>query len=487
MADRPAPTTEWDRLSGFVSEPPRAQRVSPHPEWPMLDIHSALTRRRFLTVGGLSSLFAVRGFAGDTPATTGGLSTGKSVIFLFQQGGPSQFETFDPKPDAPAEIRTVTGVTRTAVPGVVFGDTLGRLAALADRFTVVRSFATENAQHNIRPVVGPETLDANVGALYASVVGATHPANAMPTSAVLFPQAVDAKVAKGQGRGDLAATGSVGGAFAPFVPGGSGQLQKNLRLTLATERFEDRRALLAGFDQLRRDAEPLFDQYDKDRRQACAAILSGAVAEALDLSREDPKVLARYDTSRFAAKDNWSRAKRGQRGYYTGHAKTLGKALLLARRLCEAGCGFVTVHTGYEGVWDMHADGNNLNMADGMAAVGTAFDHAVAAYIEDVAERGLTDKILLVATGEMGRTPRLNKNGGRDHWSKLAPLLLHGGGTEGGRVVGRSTRDGGEPAGNPLSTPHLVSTILHTLLDVGLLRLRPEFGTISKLAEPRPI
>jgi len=453
----------------------------------MLDLHSAHTRRRFLSVGGLSSLFAVRGFAADSPPVPAELATGKSVIFLFQQGGPSQFETFDPKPDAPAEIRTVTGVTRTAVPGAIFGDTFGRLAKLADRFTVVRSFATDNAQHNIRPVVGPDSLNANIGSLYSSVVGATHPTNAMPTNAVLFPQAVDDTVPKGQGRGDLAATGSVGGAFAPFVPGGSGQLQKNLRLTLSAERFEDRRALLAGFDQLRRDAEPVFDGYDRGRERACAALLSGAVAEALDLSREDPTVLARYDTGRFAAKDDWGRAKRGKRGYYTGHAKTLGKSLLLARRLCEAGCGFVTIHTGYEGVWDMHADGNNLNMADGMAAVGTAFDHAVAAYIEDVEARGLADKILLIATGEMGRTPRLNKNGGRDHWAKLAPLLLHGGGSGRGRVVGRSTRDGGEASAERVSAANLISTVMHALLDVGELRLKPEFAALSKLAEPKPI
>src|SRR4029078_5236116 len=104
--------------------------------------------------------------------------------------------------------------------------------------------------------------------------------------------------------------------------------------------------------------------------------------------------------SRYVAADNWSSANRGQRGYYTGHAKSLGKSLLLARRLCEAGCGFVTVHCGYEGVWDMHADGNNLNMKNGMQAVGTPFDHAVAAFVDDLEERGLADKILLIAAGE---------------------------------------------------------------------------------------
>ncbi|MDP6447094.1 MAG: DUF1501 domain-containing protein, partial [Pirellulaceae bacterium] len=149
----------------------------------------------------------------------------------------------------------------------------------------------------------------------------------------------------------------------------------------------------------------------------------------------------------------------------------IGKLLLLARRLCEAGCGFVTIHAGYAGVWDMHADGNNLNMTDGMDAIGYAFDHAVAAFVKDVERRGLTDKILLVCGGEMGRTPRINKRGGRDHWARLAPLLLHGGGLPGGQVIGQSDRQGGQPLADPLGPKHLISTILSTVFDAGLLRL----------------
>ena len=147
----------------------------------------------------------------------------------------------------------------------------------------------------------------------------------------------------------------------------------------------------------------------------------------------------------------------------------------------------MTIHADYEGVWDMHADGNNLNMIDGMEAVGKPFDHAVAAFIADVEARGLQDKILLVCCGEMGRTPRLNKNGGRDHWAKLAPLLFYGGGCQGGRVIGQSTRDGGEPATENYTPAHLISTILHTVFDVGQLRLMPRFAPIAKLAETSPI
>jgi hypothetical protein len=449
------------------------------------------SRRRFLTVGGLalgglslSSLCSVR--AAEGPA---GLETGRSVIFLFQQGGPSQFETFDPKPDAPAEIRTVGGLVQTALPGVRFGDKLPKLAARADKFTVVRSFATNNGGHNIRPLVGPESQDTYLGSIYSSVVGATSAATAVPTNAVVFPQAVCNDVTKGQGRGDFAATGAVGAAFAPFIPGEGGQLQKNLKLNLPADRFNDRRALLSGFDTLREGAEadPQFRDFDRGQRQACDVLLSGNVAAALDLSREDPKVVAKYDTAQYVAPHNWDRSARGKRGYYTGHTKSLGKALLMARRLCEAGCGFVTVHVGYEGVWDMHADGNNLNMADGMDAIGGAFDHAVAAFIDDMEARGAADKIMLVATGEMGRTPRLNKNGGRDHWAKLAPLMLYGGGAARGKVIGRSTKDGGEPDSDGCATPNLIATILNCVFDMGQVRLKPGLSAVTRLGEPGAI
>jgi len=172
---------------------------------------------------------------------------------------------------------------------------------------------------------------------------------------------------------------------------------------------------------------------------------------------------------------------------YDGHARAIGKQLLMARRLCEAGCGYVTVHDGYDGVWDMHGDGNNLGIVEGMEACGPALDHAVAAFIDDLETRGLSDKILLVVTGEMGRTPKINKRGGRDHWGNSSPLVLYGGGAPRGAIIGRSTRDGSEPAGDPLAPPNLISTILHTLFDMGQLRLVPGMAQISRLGEQSPI
>jgi uncharacterized protein (DUF1501 family) len=149
--------------------------------------------------------------------------------------------------------------------------------------------------------------------------------------------------------------------------------------------------------------------------------------------------------------------------------------LLYARRLCEAGCGFVTVTTNF--VWDMHCDGDDAGIAGGMNYAGAPLDHALAAFIEDVESRGLAEKILLVACGEMGRSPRVNKstnknvNGvGRDHWGNLGPLLVYGGGLKMGQVVGQSTANAGDAATEPITPKHLVSTIMHTLFDVAEVR-----------------
>ncbi len=432
----------------------------------MLTIHD---RREFLRVGALGlggltlpALLAARAAGGKD------LTTGRSVIFLFQHGGPSQHETLDPKPDAPEGVRSVNGVTKTSVPGVLFGADLPRLARHAHRQAVVRSFQTGDGNHDIKPVVGRDTLGANLGSLYARVVGTTRPTG-MPTNVGAFPSAVDPK-ANGpiDNFGKFYATGNLGAAYAPFIPGAKGQLQADMKLNLPRERLADRRDLLAKLDRLRRevDASGAMETVDRFQQQAVDVILGG-VAGAFDLAKEDAKTVARYDTGHLTRPDAWKGWN--NRNRYTANAKALGKLLLLARRLCEAGAGFVTVGTDF--VWDMHADKNNVGVKDGMDYVGRPFDHAVSAFIEDLEARGLSDRILLVATGEMGRTPKINKNGGRDHWGKLTPLMLYGGGLTRGQVIGRSTRDGGQPATAPHSTADLIATVMHALFDVGQVRL----------------
>ncbi len=260
-----------------------------------------------------------------------------------------------------------------------------------------------------------------------------------------------------------------------------------MQLTLPRERLDDRRLLLAQLDRINRgmDADGMLAGLDKFQQQAFSVILRG-VADAFDLSKEDPGVVARYDTEPLIQPDQFS-TRWNNRKNYINHARSLGKLMLLARRLCEAGCGFVTVCTDF--VWDNHADNNNAGVAEGMRYCGLPFDHAVSAFLDDVHERGLSDKILLVCCGEIGRTPRINARGGRDHWGTLAPLLLAGGGLPMGKVVGQSTRDGGEPLTEPVTMKHLLATIMHTAFDVGQLRLDRSLPTdlLRVITEGEPI
>ncbi|QDU94831.1 DUF1501 domain-containing protein [Lignipirellula cremea] len=445
----------------------------------IFDDNRRFNRRAMLQIGGLglsgmslANLLAARSLASGTGKP---ITTGKSVIFLLQHGGPTQFETFDPKPDAPDSIRTVGGVTSTASPGMQFGASMSQLAKLADKLAVVRSYATNSSAHSIRPIVSEASRQANIGAIYSRLAGANHPTSGMPRNVTLFPKAV---LADGQGPetrfGDFNSTGNLGRGAEPFSPGGGSNLQKDMQLSIPSGRLDDRRNLLASLDQLRAEADRTggMEGVDKFREQAYDMVFKG-VADAFDLSKEDPRTIARYDTaahlherSYYAGKTNGN----DQRNWYQENARSLGKLLLLARRLCEAGCGFVTVTTRF--VWDMHADANNLGVDRGMEAVGLPYDHAVAAFIQDCEERGLGNDILLVSTGEMGRTPKINARGGRDHWGGLTPMLLYGGGLTHGQTIGQSTRDGGQPAVDACNTDNLIATIMHTLFDVGELRIR---------------
>lgn len=433
-------------------------------------------RREFLKIGGLglgglqlSDLLHSKAKASNNNAS---VLKDKSVIFLFLHGGPSQTETFDPKMTAPVGIQSVTGELQTKLPGVTFGGTFPRLAALADKLTVVRSFVTGDGNHDIKPIVGRHTLKANLGSLYARVAGSNRPGRGIPTNVALFPRAV---VEQSQPAvtnfGDFTSAGFLGNGYRPFVPGAQGEAQENMRLQFDRHRLDDRKHLLQSLDLIRRsmDQSGTLTGLDKIQQQAFETIVGG-VADAFDWSKEDANTIARYDTASLLRPDDINRRWNNHKNY-VDNVQSLGKLLLLARRLCEAGCGFVTVTTNF--VWDMHSDVNNAGVEEGMQYMGGPLDHALSAFIEDVHQRGLNDKIMLVACGEMGRTPRINERGGRDHWGGLAPLLITGGGLKMGQVIGQSTRDAGEAASKPITIPNLVSTVLHTMLDVGQLRLQP--------------
>jgi hypothetical protein len=241
----------------------------------------------------------------------------------------------------------------------------------------------------------------------------------------------------------------LGPTYAPFDTGGNAR--SNMNLKVALDRLEDRKSLLKAFDHLDRriDRSGVMEGLDSFEGQAFHLML-GRAKEVFDLSREDPRIRDHY-------------------------GQGLGQQMLLARRLCEAGCGFVTIHFGG---WDMHGQ-----IAQGMKNLGSQLDHAVATFVDDVYQRGLDRNILLVITGEFGRTPRVNNGAGRDHWAPLSTLALAGGGLRMGQVIGESNARAEVPKSRPVSPQDLMATVFHVLGIDPSLQLRDPSGRPVYLVE----
>lgn len=429
-------------------------------------------RRDFLRIGalgmgGLTLAHLLRAKASGSEL--GSAVRGKSVVFLFLNGGPSHIESFDPKMTAPSEIRAIFGEVQTKLPGVTFGAHFPKMAALADRISLVRSYGSGNGGHTYQQVAsGNNRTKATMGALYSRIVGTNHPRSGMPMNVLLLPEAVDSKLKLGSNfetgaLPTLTHAGDLGDSYTAFDPQGGNQLTKNMALTLGRDRFDDRQFLLANLDRLKRAGDAGGLAGSDTYQQQAFDIIVGGVADAFDLSREDPKTIARYDTSHLFRQDEVSRWFDMKRS-----SNLLGKQMLLARRLCESGCGFVTVS---DCGWDHHSNNNSPKGLGGFSMLGPQVDHAVSAFIEDCHERGLTDKILLVVTGEMGRTPRINKNGGRDHYGELTPLVFSGGGLPMGQVIGSSDANATRATNTPYRPKNMMATIMNVLFDTGQLRI----------------
>ncbi|HND50995.1 MAG TPA: DUF1501 domain-containing protein [Pirellulaceae bacterium] len=440
---------------------------------------SGLSRRDFLRIGSLGlgalslpSLLRARASA----AETGSVIRDKSVVLVFLGGGASHIETFNPNMSAPAPYRSVTGEVATTIPGVTLGGNFPGLARHMRKLSLVRSFRHPTADHVsaiIHVLSGGTRLmnDAkgySMGSVYARLRGANHPTTGLPTYSLLTAPETDSQYRSEKSRVQAGSTpGSLGAAYAPFDPTGDKALE-NMQLKIPVERLADRRRLLRSLDGLRRDvdASGAMTGLDRFEQQAVELVTRGA-SEAFDIEKEDPRLVERYDTSMFRIGNFANRPQ-------LVRPSTLGHQMLLARRLCEAGVGFVTVQCAG---WDNHADGNNPGILDGMNMLGPPLDKALSAFLDDVEQRGLSDKILLVVTGDFGRTPKINARGGRDHWSNLGTLALAGGGLRMGQVIGQSARQNDVPATDPIGPGNLMSTIMHTMFDVGRLRLQSGLPT----------
>jgi hypothetical protein len=398
----------------------------------------------FLGLGGLTlaDLLRLRAHGAAAPSDT-------AVILLFVHGGPSHLETYDLKPNAPAEFRGPFRPIQTNVNGMQVCEHLPRHARTAHRFTLIRSCSHDEADHfaghrrflsgygQLKPGTGAESYYPQVGAVVNRLVASRQP-GVPPALAVGGVVVNGPDYAAGISEGFWPTVHRV-----PIVQHG----MRDASLTVDARRFGDRWALHQTFDQMRRDLDVAGDMriMDAHNRQAIEILTTGAIHRAFDLQLEDARVRDSYG-------EGW------------------GQQVLTARRLVEAGVTFVTVCAPGSGPgsmahnWDDHAVNWDLNTA--MLARLPRYDHVVTTLINDLFDRGLDRRILLVVTGEFGRTPRLEQRDGRigrDHWPSAMSILVSGGGMPMGQVIGATTANGERPRERPLDPHDILATVYRHL------------------------
>ncbi len=438
-----------------------------------------ISRRAFVSVGSLSFGGAALGGLSlprllRAESASKSSSRHKAVIMVYLPGGPTQHETIDPKPDAPREIRGPFGTVATRTPGVHFSEHLPRLARLSDKIIPIRSVVGfENRHesfqcHTGRPGGRPQDGEPAGGwPTFGSVVS-----RLLGSGRGGMPPSIDAGPKMGYGPYNNTGLhdaspvrswpGFLGYHHTPFALEGEGKDDLVLH-GIAGERLSERRTLLASLDRFRRGVDEraraaggVVESLDQFRRRALEILTSSHVAEALDLEREDPRVRERYGASEPTTASFGGAPKDPQR-------------LLLARRLVEAGARCVTVSFG---AWDWH--GNRGGPVEKLGREDLPqFDHALATLIEDLDQRGLLDDVSVVVWGEFGRTPKINAKGGRDHWSRVAPAILAGGGMRAGQVLGTTDAHGGQATERPVHVQEIFATLYRNLgIDVASATVR---------------
>jgi uncharacterized protein (DUF1501 family) len=430
----------------------------------------ALSRRSFLSVGavgltGLTLPNVLRAEKASSPRK----ATAKSVILLFQFGGASHLDTFDPKPDAPAEIRGEFKAVRTRTPGLLVTEHLPKLAGRSHRYAVVRSVAHRKASHNpgaYYSLTGREPLTDLVTANAAatdfphpgSVVDYLTPGERTVPASVALPW----MIADGPFRTPGEFAGFLGKAHDPLwvladpnapdfkvtelslppgIDAGRARHRQSVRDELAAlSDLADRAAAVKGLSDYQARAVDL--------------LTSPATQKAFDIRSEPPATRDRYGRN------------------------TYGQAVLLARRLVEAGVRFVTVYYSRGiGGWDTHKD--NFPTLKNSRLPHT--DASLSALLDDLADRGLLDSTLVYWTGDFGRTPKINKDAGRDHWPQCGTVVMAGGGVRGGLTYGASDPSGAYPKDDPVRPDDVTATVFHAL------GLDPATEVFDQLKRPMPI
>ncbi|HTE19754.1 MAG TPA: DUF1501 domain-containing protein [Armatimonadota bacterium] len=405
-----------------------------------------VTRRSFLQAGALGLggltlpelLRAREAGAAEKPDT--------AVILLWLSGGPGHMETWDPKPEAPSEWRGPFGAIKTNVDGIQFGELLPQSARMMDRLAVIRGVNHGTGDHTkgnhwmLTGWEGPNFNDATLtqrnpamGSVTARLRGPNRPGMA-PYVAVPH--------LKGGTDNFFHYHAYAGATHNPFVanadPNDKGYAVRDLNPAsgLSFKRLQDRRAFLEKFDRFRREGEAAVAERDGAYQRAFDLLTGPSARAAFDISAEGDSIRDRYGRHTF------------------------GQSALLARRLVEAGVTFVTVNCV---PWDHHGTFDRYKTEEGAKLLIPPLDRAMAALVEDLVQRGLFDRTLVVAMGEFGRTPKMNGDGGRDHWGDTFSVLMANGRMKMGQAIGASNAKGEYPVERPASPQDVLATVYHHL------------------------
>ena len=429
-----------------------------------------LSRRSFLRIGGLAAgaLTLPDLMRLDTTAQQPDRRCGKSIIMICLGGGPSHLDMYDMRPDAPVEYRGEFRPIPSKVPGMEMCELMPRQAEIADRIAVIRSLQWIEPCHQFSEIcTGFPTRAARPSV--GSIVNRMYSGGSRR-----LPRFVDLA-----GDGDKIRAEEpryAGAAYRSFTPSGPAMDNLSLPNGVSLDRLGDRKSLLTSFDRLRHgiDHSGEFAAVDAFHRQALDIVTSNAVREAFDISKEPSELVARY-------------GDKNARFHYLDVQYAFDfESFIRARRLVEAGVPFVSLNVAR---WDHHClVPSQGTIFDSYRTLLPLYDMAVAALINDLHERGLDKDVAVVVWGEFGRTPRVNKTGGRDHWPSAGFALVAGGVLQMGQYVGETDLRAERPKTRAYSPQNLLATLYHVLGIDPTSSIRDESGRpMHLLDDPEPI
>ena len=427
-----------------------------------------LSRRSFLQIGGLAlggaslpQILAAEA-AGGKPAK--GINH-KAVIMIFLPGGPPHQDMWDMKPDAPAEYRGEFRPIKTNVSGIEISEELPRMAKMADKLTFVRSIIGAEGPHDAMMCLTGRAGRSNVppggwpsiGSAISKLQGGVN--ESCPPFVGLAPKCGHDEW------GNPGPAGFLGPSHSPFTPFRGAGKEDIVLKGVSLERLGDRRALLSSFDDFRRDVDRsgMMEGLDTFNQQAFGVLTSSNLAKALDITEEDPKLIERYGKGLHEHLDDGSWRRLDQ--------------FLMARRLVEAGARCVTLSFSR---WDWHS--NNFKSARREFPM---LDQGLSALVQDLHDRGLDKDVSVIVWGEFGRTPKINANGGRDHWPRVNSAVLACGGMNHGQVIGATDRLAGEVVERPVEFQDIFATLYKSVgIDANSTTIPDLTGRPTYLVDP---